>query len=137
MDESLDEDHWGLARWAQDSMKEGRLKQIVDVNIRERISPKCLKEFSRLAERCLNSHPKQRPTMAEVMVGLESILVLQEKTSNTLHPASMTIFGRKMPMFLFQSNGEIHGMILCSFTLCFVLDSCSLTDILLHLFLFL
>nr|KAJ0208411.1 hypothetical protein LSAT_V11C500258010 [Lactuca sativa] len=137
VDESLDEDHWGLARWAQESMKEGRLKQIVDPNIRERISTKGLKEFSRLAERCLNSHPKQRPTMAEVMVGLESILVLQEKTSNTLHPASMTIFGRKMPMFLFQSNGEIHGMILCSFTLCFVLDSCSLTDILLHLFLFL
>nr|KAJ0205295.1 hypothetical protein LSAT_V11C500258050 [Lactuca sativa] len=106
VDESLDEDHWGLARWAQESMKEGRLKQIVDPNIRERISTKCLKEFSRLAERCLNSHPKQRPTMAEVMVRLESILVLQEKTSNTLHPASMTIFGRKMPMFLFQSHGE-------------------------------
>ncbi|KAJ0531168.1 putative protein kinase RLK-Pelle-CrRLK1L-1 family [Helianthus annuus] len=74
----------GLATWAQDSIKEGRVKQIVDYNLRGRISPKCLNLFALLADRCLHSRPKRRPTMAEVVVGLESILALQEKTDNTL-----------------------------------------------------
>ncbi|KAI3525632.1 hypothetical protein L1887_04563 [Cichorium endivia] len=44
--------------------------------------------------------------MAEVVVCLESVLALQEKASYTLHPASMKIFGKKMPMFLLSSNGD-------------------------------
>ncbi|KAJ0523353.1 putative protein kinase RLK-Pelle-CrRLK1L-1 family [Helianthus annuus] len=80
VDRSIDEEQWGLATWAQDSIKEGRLKQIVDSNLRERISPKCLKEFALLANRCLHNRPKLRPTMAEVVVSLESILALQGKS---------------------------------------------------------
>ncbi|KAJ0488407.1 putative protein kinase RLK-Pelle-CrRLK1L-1 family [Helianthus annuus] len=106
VDKSIDEEQWGLARWAQDSIKEGRLKRIVDPSIRGRISAKCLKEFAQLADRCLHSHPKQRPTMAEVVVGLQSILALQEKINSASHPRSITIFGRKMPMFLSPSNRE-------------------------------
>ncbi|KAI3525631.1 hypothetical protein L1887_04559 [Cichorium endivia] len=106
VDSSLDEEHWGLVNWAQESIKEGRLKQIVDYDLRERILPKCLKEFAQLADRCLHSNPKQRPTMAEVVVCLESILVLQEKASYTLHPAGMRIFGKKVPMFMFSSNED-------------------------------
>ncbi|KAJ0724632.1 putative protein kinase RLK-Pelle-CrRLK1L-1 family [Helianthus annuus] len=77
VDTTIDEEHWGLARWAQDSIKEGRLKQIVDTNIRETISTKCLKDYARIADRCLHSHPKKRPTMAEIVAGLESILASQ------------------------------------------------------------
>ncbi|KAM0066105.1 putative protein kinase RLK-Pelle-CrRLK1L-1 family [Helianthus debilis subsp. tardiflorus] len=61
-DRSLDE---GLVTWVQDSIKEGNLKHIIDSDIRNEISPKCLKEFVRIAERCLHNSPKQRPTMAE------------------------------------------------------------------------
>ncbi|KAI3715807.1 hypothetical protein L6452_22794 [Arctium lappa] len=106
VDRSLDEEQWSLARWAQDSIKEGMLKQIVDTNLRGRISPKCLKEFARLADWCLQSHLKQRPTMAEVVVGLESVLALQEKSNNTLQPAGMTIFGRQVPKHIFPFNRE-------------------------------
>ncbi|KAJ9538156.1 hypothetical protein OSB04_030889 [Centaurea solstitialis] len=106
VDSSLDEEQWSLAIWAQDSIKEGRLKQIVDTNIRGIISPKCLKEFARLADWCLQSHVKQRPTMAEVVMGLESVLALQEKSNNTLQPAAMTIFGRQVPKLIFPSNRE-------------------------------
>ncbi|KAJ0744910.1 putative protein kinase RLK-Pelle-CrRLK1L-1 family [Helianthus annuus] len=95
VDRSIDEEQWGLATWAQDSIKEGRLKQIVDYNLRGRISPKFLKEFALLADRCLHSRPKQRPTMAEVVVGLEFILALQEKTESTW-----------VPTFLFPSTWE-------------------------------
>ncbi|GJZ83868.1 kinase RLK-Pelle-CrRLK1L-1 family protein, partial [Tanacetum coccineum] len=66
VDKSLDEEQWGLARWAQDSIKDGRLKQIVDSRISGQITPKCLKKFARLADRCLDSHPKHRPTMAVI-----------------------------------------------------------------------
>ncbi|KAJ0701395.1 putative protein kinase RLK-Pelle-CrRLK1L-1 family [Helianthus annuus] len=95
VDRSIDEEQWGLATWAQDSIKEGMLKQTVDSNLRERISPKCLKEFALLADRCLHNRPKLCPTMAEVVVSLESILALQEKTESTW-----------LPTFVFTSTWE-------------------------------
>uniref|UniRef100_A0A251RQR8 Protein kinase domain-containing protein n=1 Tax=Helianthus annuus TaxID=4232 RepID=A0A251RQR8_HELAN len=103
VDRSIDEERWGLATWAQDSIKEGRLNQIDEPNIKGRISPKCLKQFALLADRCLHSRPKQRPTMAEVVVGLESILALQEKTETTL---LIKHAGRRVPTFLFPSIWE-------------------------------
>ncbi|KAI3803265.1 hypothetical protein L1987_31415 [Smallanthus sonchifolius] len=103
---SNDDEHMGLATWAQDSIKEGRLKQIVDSNLSGRISRKCLKEFALLADRCLHSRPKQRPTMAEVVVGLESILALQERTDSQLLSRDNRFFGRRVPAFLFPSNRE-------------------------------
>ncbi|KAD6794763.1 hypothetical protein E3N88_05659 [Mikania micrantha] len=103
VDRSVDEEHWGLATWAQDSIKEGRLKQIVDPELREIISPKCLKEFALLADRCLHSRPKQRPTMAEVVVGLESILALHERPDNTLF---MKFFRTKVPTSMSPPNPE-------------------------------
>ncbi|XP_071714084.1 uncharacterized protein [Rutidosis leptorrhynchoides] len=106
VDRSLDEDQWGLASWAKECIKEGRLKRIVDHNISEKISPRCLKEFAQLAVGCLHSHPKQRPTMAQVVVALECILALQEKEGDKLHAGRMTIFGKKMSTFVFPSNKE-------------------------------
>nr|GEZ38547.1 serine/threonine-protein phosphatase PP1 isoform X1 [Tanacetum cinerariifolium] len=50
-----------------------------------------------LAKRCLHKDLKKRPTMAEIVVSLESVLALQEKANNTLQPAVMRIFGRKAP----------------------------------------
>ncbi|PWA59761.1 serine-threonine/tyrosine-protein kinase catalytic domain-containing protein [Artemisia annua] len=107
VDGSLDEEQWSLAIWAQESIKEGRLKQIVDLKLRGSIFSKCLKEFARIADWCLHSHPKKRPTMAEVVVGLQSVLTLQEKADSTLQRAGgMTIFGRKVPLIVSPSNGE-------------------------------
>ncbi|GJT33907.1 kinase RLK-Pelle-CrRLK1L-1 family protein [Tanacetum coccineum] len=80
VDRSIDEEHRGLATWAQDSIKEG-------VN-----------------------HPRLRPTMSQVVVVLESILALQEKTNSSLHHEKIKIYGRrirrKVPEFLFPSNPE-------------------------------
>ncbi|GJR26769.1 serine-threonine/tyrosine-protein kinase catalytic domain-containing protein [Tanacetum coccineum] len=110
VDGSLDEDQWSLAIWAQDSIKEGKLKQIVDSKLRGSISSKCLKEFARIADRCLHSHPKQRPMMAEVVVGLESVLALQEKANSTLQRAGgISIFRRKVPLIVSPSNVENLG----------------------------
>nr|XP_043629866.1 putative receptor-like protein kinase At5g39000 [Erigeron canadensis] len=106
LDKSLE---WGLARWAQDSINEGNLKNIVDSDIRCEISPKCLKEFARIAERCLNNPPKHRPTMTEVVFTLESVLNLQQKTNNWLQTPGKSIFNRMVDAFPFSSL-ENSGM---------------------------
>ncbi|XP_076887145.1 putative serine/threonine-protein kinase PBL28 [Bidens hawaiensis] len=98
VDNSIDEDQWGLAIWAQESIKEGRLKEIVDNDISEVISPKCLKKFAEVAKRCFHKNPKQRPTMAAVVFGLESILALQKKANDKLQPT------REAPRVKFMSD---------------------------------
>ncbi|KAI3496820.1 hypothetical protein L1887_39197 [Cichorium endivia] len=106
VDASLDEEHWGLVTWAQNAIQEGNLKDIVDPDIKGQISTKCLKEFVRIADRCLHNNPKQRPTMAEVVVTLDSVMTLQEKINTSLQAAGRTIFGRMLDMFPFPSNGD-------------------------------
>ncbi|GKF46951.1 serine/threonine/dual specificity protein kinase, catalytic domain-containing protein, partial [Tanacetum coccineum] len=54
-----------LAGWAQKCVKKRNLDQLVATEIKGEISPKCLKEFSQVAFRCLHSDPKERPTMSE------------------------------------------------------------------------
>ncbi|KAK9069777.1 hypothetical protein SSX86_010173 [Deinandra increscens subsp. villosa] len=106
VDTSLDEEQWSLVGWVQDSVNEGNIKKIIDPDIRGEISPKCLKEFVRIAESCFHSNPKQRPTMAEVVFILESVLALQEKFDNSLQVVGRTIFGRMVGMLPFTSNRE-------------------------------
>ncbi|PWA45481.1 concanavalin A-like lectin/glucanase domain, Serine/threonine-protein kinase Rad53 [Artemisia annua] len=121
VDTSIDEEQCSLAAWAHDSIKEGRLKQIVDLNLRGRVSSKCLKEFAQLADRCLHSSPHKRPTMAQVVTGLESILASQEKANQMFSPSDIllidvpdmhlwlpkkTIFAKMVPTFLFPSSRE-------------------------------
>ncbi|KAJ9550388.1 hypothetical protein OSB04_014433 [Centaurea solstitialis] len=103
VDRSLDEEQWNLARWAQESIKEGKLKNIIDSDIRGQISPKCLKEFVLIAKRCLHNDPKKRPTMADVVGRLESIL------NDSLEIATETILDRMLGMLTFPSKGENSG----------------------------
>nr|XP_043634063.1 uncharacterized protein LOC122605220 isoform X2 [Erigeron canadensis] len=97
VDRSLE---FGLAAWAKESIKEGNLKNIVDSDIRNEISPKCLKGFAKIAERCLEYHPKHRPTMTEVIFNLESILHSQVQTPGK------SLFTRKVDVFHFNSTSE-------------------------------
>ncbi|CAH1449654.1 unnamed protein product [Lactuca virosa] len=106
LDLSLDEDEQNLARWAQESIKEGNLKHIIDSGIRDQISPKSLKEFVRIAGACLHSKQKERPTMTEVVFSLASVLILQEKTNSSLQPSHRTVFSRMVDKFPFTSNGD-------------------------------
>ncbi|KAL4582338.1 hypothetical protein LXL04_006885 [Taraxacum kok-saghyz] len=83
LDPSLEE-RWGLAGWAQHQIKVGKLNQIIDPRLIGQISRKCLKEFASIARQCLHAQPKQRPTMAEVVVKLESILSQERERSNSV-----------------------------------------------------
>ncbi|KAK9069779.1 hypothetical protein SSX86_010175 [Deinandra increscens subsp. villosa] len=106
VDRSLGEEQYGLVAWVQDSIKEGNIKDIVDSDIRGEISQRCLREFVRIVERCLQNSPKHRPTMAEIVASLESLLALQEKSNNSLNSRGTTIFGRMVNVFPFLSSGE-------------------------------
>ncbi|PWA96514.1 Concanavalin A-like lectin/glucanase, subgroup [Artemisia annua] len=111
VDKSLDQDQWNLARWAQESIKAGNLRRIIDPDIGGQIYPKCLKEFVRIAERCLHNNPQKRSTMAEVVVSLESVLALQEKINSSFQASGKTIFGRIVDRLYFPYNGEQLGRI--------------------------
>ncbi|KAK1418516.1 hypothetical protein QVD17_27661 [Tagetes erecta] len=107
VDNSLE---WGIATWAQDSIKEGRLKDIVDSDIRGEISLKCLKQFARIIEKCLDNHPNHRPTMSDVVPSLEYVLTLQEKTDNLLQTSGKTVFGRMIDKFSIMDKSQNSGM---------------------------
>ncbi|CAH1421062.1 unnamed protein product [Lactuca virosa] len=84
VDISFDEEQWGLAAWAQHLIKEGKINNIIDPRLIREISRKCLKEFASVAGRCLHTLPKHRPTMAEVVVRLESILSQERESANSV-----------------------------------------------------
>ncbi|XP_023743431.1 uncharacterized protein LOC111891604 isoform X2 [Lactuca sativa] len=107
LDRSLDEEQQNLARWGQESIKEGNLKHIIDSGIKGEISQKCLKKFVQVVEICLRGNPKQRPTMAEVVVTLESVMTIQEKINRSLQDAGKTIFGRMLEVYL-HNNVKHH-----------------------------
>nr|GEX65343.1 receptor-like protein kinase FERONIA [Tanacetum cinerariifolium] len=69
-----------LAVWARQSIREGKLDQIIDPHLRGEISPHCLKVFVELAKKCLENQPKKRPSMAKIISGLEFALEQQERT---------------------------------------------------------
>ncbi|KAM7488651.1 hypothetical protein LguiB_026135 [Lonicera macranthoides] len=84
VDSTLHEDQRGLARWAQHCIKEGKVDQIVDPNIRGQIQSNCLSAFVQIADQCLDILPKKRPTMAEVVAWLEFALSLQQKRDSSI-----------------------------------------------------
>ncbi|KAG5527686.1 hypothetical protein RHGRI_028577 [Rhododendron griersonianum] len=55
-------------------IKEDKLDQLIDPSLRDQISAHCLKVFAEVANKCLDSLPKGRPTMADVVARLEYAL---------------------------------------------------------------
>ncbi|KAL1803899.1 hypothetical protein ACET3Z_032546 [Daucus carota] len=81
VDTSLDEEQMNLANWAQHCFKEGILDKLADYRIKGNISFNSLKAYVDVAIMCLNFQPKLRPTMADVLVGLDLALTLQKKSA--------------------------------------------------------
>ncbi|KAM7488682.1 hypothetical protein LguiB_026166 [Lonicera macranthoides] len=94
LDQSLNEDQWGLAGWGQECINEGASHKIIGPNLKWEILPNSLMEFVQIADQCLHSRPKQRPTMSEVVAKLElalafqlrNDLVIEEYSFNTCLP---------------------------------------------------
>ncbi|XP_031123869.1 probable receptor-like protein kinase At1g30570 [Ipomoea triloba] len=80
---SLPMEQINLAEWAMICQKKGVLETIIDPSLRGNYSPKSLKSFAEIAEKCLADEGVARPTMGEVLCHLEHALQLQE---SWLHP---------------------------------------------------
>ncbi|GKA31494.1 mitogen-activated protein kinase, conserved site-containing protein [Tanacetum coccineum] len=104
VDRSFDEEEWGLVGWAEDSLRKGKLKHIIDLDLREEISLKSLNEYAKIVEGCLHSRAKLRITMAQVVVGLEFVLELQERSDGSIPHMGVTAFGRKLQNYFFSTE---------------------------------
>lgn len=83
VDLTLEEDQQSLSRWAQHCIQEGMSGQIIDPSLKGQIAHGCLMTFVQIADQCLENLPKKRPTMAEVVVKLESALAMQERNDSS------------------------------------------------------
>ncbi|KAJ9551319.1 hypothetical protein OSB04_015364 [Centaurea solstitialis] len=101
-----DDDQCSLVRWAQKCVKDRKLDQMVDPNIRGTISHKCLRQYVRIANRLLCSVVKERPSMTEVVASLQVSLQLQEKHDNSAQSLSNMRFPWKLPKYLVPVTKE-------------------------------
>ncbi|KAJ0766318.1 putative protein kinase RLK-Pelle-CrRLK1L-1 family [Helianthus annuus] len=88
LDNSLNDDECSLVKWAQESIKKDKVYSIIDHKIKNQISPKCLKKFVQIADRCLSSKSIKRPEMAEILFALELCLRLQNKFDTPVKPTA-------------------------------------------------
>ncbi|XP_058202661.1 uncharacterized protein LOC131317102 [Rhododendron vialii] len=74
IDTRLEEEQISLILWAQMYIRKGKIDRIIDPSLNGETTPQSLKFFAELANKCLHTQPKERPTMAEVVESLEIAL---------------------------------------------------------------
>ncbi|KAI8571235.1 hypothetical protein RHMOL_Rhmol01G0103500 [Rhododendron molle] len=79
LDHGLEEEQISLILWAKDHIGNGKLDRIIDPSLNGELTPQSLKHFSKLANNCLHTKPKERPTMSEVVEILQNALALHER----------------------------------------------------------
>ncbi|RVW31469.1 Receptor-like protein kinase FERONIA [Vitis vinifera] len=75
-----EEEQAGLAHWAVTSYKNGKLEEIIDPHLEGKIAPMCLEKYGEIAVSCVLDQRIKRPSMSDVVRGLELALELQEST---------------------------------------------------------
>ncbi|XP_062161976.1 receptor-like protein kinase FERONIA [Alnus glutinosa] len=79
---SADKKQVSLAKWARQSHRNGKMDQIVDPTLKGEIAPECLKKYCEIVVNCLLDNEIERPSMNDVVWGLEFALQLQESDNN-------------------------------------------------------
>ncbi|XP_021755013.1 putative receptor-like protein kinase At5g39000 [Chenopodium quinoa] len=75
---NLPKEQANLAIWAQSHYKKGTLHTIVDPNLTGQIAPESLRKFGEIATMCVRDRGIERPSMGDIVWGLEFALQLQE-----------------------------------------------------------
>ncbi|KAK6154998.1 hypothetical protein DH2020_009246 [Rehmannia glutinosa] len=78
LDFGIAEDEQILSKWARGKIIKGEIDHIIDLSMRDEISPDSLETFMEVTQRCLHDEPKNRPTMSEVVRQLEIALGQQD-----------------------------------------------------------
>ncbi|KAL4620294.1 hypothetical protein ACB092_06G143200 [Castanea dentata] len=71
-----------LVEWVKRCRHDGKLDEIVDPFLKGTIAIECLKKFVEIATNCLLDNGTERPSMNDVVWGLEFTLQLQENARN-------------------------------------------------------
>ncbi|KAK9204534.1 hypothetical protein WN943_014796 [Citrus x changshan-huyou] len=77
---TADKKQMSLAVWGQQCYQNGTIDQIVDPFLKGKIKPECLNKFAEVAMSCLIDEGIRRPSMSDVVWGLEFALQLQESS---------------------------------------------------------
>ncbi|KAM1954352.1 hypothetical protein ACFX16_024033 [Malus domestica] len=67
-----------LAEWTKICHRNGKLDQIIDPSLRGKIGNACLKKYVEIAVSCMHDSGIERPSMNDVVWGLEFALQLQQ-----------------------------------------------------------
>ncbi|XP_062006121.1 receptor-like protein kinase FERONIA [Rosa rugosa] len=67
-----------LAEWAKSCHQNGEIDQIIDPSLRGKIAAECLNKFTEIAISCMHDNGTERPSMTDVVRGLELALQLQQ-----------------------------------------------------------
>ncbi|KAJ1376612.1 Wall-associated receptor kinase, galacturonan-binding domain [Sesbania bispinosa] len=105
-----------LAVYFASSMKEGRLLHVVDCHIIDEANVEQLTEVANIAKRCLRVKGEERPTMKEVAMELEGIIIMEKHRWESVNLSSEETESllKAAPVFSFVDgaggNGIAYGL---------------------------
>ncbi|KAL6139890.1 hypothetical protein ACLB2K_058191 [Fragaria x ananassa] len=74
-----------LAEWTKSCHQNGELDQIIDPILRGKIAAECLDKYTEVAISCIHDNGTERPSMTDVVRGLELALQLQQNTEGNIN----------------------------------------------------
>ncbi|KAK4252801.1 hypothetical protein QN277_014343 [Acacia crassicarpa] len=80
---AVERERQNLVEWFRKSVDENEIYEIVDPMLRESITPECLKAYNKIALKCLANNWNDRPSMGDVMLGLESLVEMLNQAEKT------------------------------------------------------
>nr|XP_023915491.1 receptor-like protein kinase FERONIA [Quercus suber] len=100
-----------LVEWVKQWHRDGKLDEIVDPFLKGTIAVECLKKYVEIATNCLLDNGTERPSMNDVVWGLEFTLQLQENAADkvvTLRGVEIEMMDAKKP--LIPNRSTVYDM---------------------------
>ncbi|XP_062025406.1 receptor-like protein kinase FERONIA [Rosa rugosa] len=87
----VDNNRVGLAGWVKKCHHEGKLDQVVDPNLKGEIALRCLHKFVSIAINCMDDNGINRPSMENVVKGLQFAFEMQQNNENYIDHIERTV----------------------------------------------